>query len=159
MAVKKITRRDDAAEATGGNFCDFGVDNSSGRLFVNRDGTREPIASDYTKIVTAATTLTAEDDGITLVANSTSSIVVTLPAVATCGAGTKFTLVVKGLTSSGGHAFSPNSVDKIMGNGLTKADDADLVCSAATDRIGDACTIVSDGVDGWFITGITGTWA
>ena len=26
------------------------------------------------------------------------------------------------------------------------------------DRAGDAITLVGDGVDGWYITGLTGTW-
>jgi hypothetical protein len=51
------------------------------------------------------------------------------------------------------------SADLIRGNGITPADNKDLICTQATSRIGDSCTIVGDGVDGWYITAITGTWA
>jgi len=159
MPVNKIYRGSLAAAQSSGGFSGFGVDGTLGRLYINRDGTREPIATDDVKVETASLTLTAADDGATVIADSTTSVVVTLPDVATCGEGVKFTLIVKQLTSSGGHAFSPAAADYITGNGLTAVVDKDLICGAAGDRVGDAITIVSDGVDGWFITSVVGTWA
>ena len=110
-----------------------------------------------TVVVTDAVTLTAADSGKIIVMNATASKVVNLPATA---AGLVFTLTHQVATSSGaGHAFSPVSADLIRGNGITPADNKDLICTQATARIGDSCTIVGDGVDGWYITAITGTWA
>jgi hypothetical protein len=39
------------------------------------------------------------------------------------------------------------------------ADDKDAINTAATDRVGDSLTLVGDGVDGWYVVGVTGTWA
>lgn len=106
--------------------------------------------------VTASKTLTYSDHGKTFFADSTTSVVLTLPATK---AGITFTLVVEQLTAASGHAFSPAAADFITGNGLTAVDDKDLICSAATDRVGDTVTIVGDGEDGWFISSVIGTWA
>lgn len=123
----------------------------------HHNGTRSGVVqSTKIRTVTASTTATAEDTGSLFVADSTTSVVITLPSTS---AGLRFGLVVKQLTTAGGHAFSPAAADKVMGNGLTKADDADLVCSAATDRVGDVVWLVGDGVDGWFIETVVGTWA
>lgn len=106
--------------------------------------------------VTASKTITYSDHGKTFFADSTTSVVLTLPATK---AGITFTLVVEQLTDTSGHAFSPAAADQIIGNGFTPADDKDAICSAATDRVGDALTIVGDGELGWYITAVTGTWA
>lgn len=106
--------------------------------------------------VTASKSLTYSDHGKTFEADSTTSVVLTLPATRK---GVTYTFVVGQLTTSGGHALSPNAADKFMGNGFTAADDKDAICSAATDRVGDSITVVGDGVDGWYITAVTGTWA
>jgi hypothetical protein len=108
-------------------------------------------------VATADVTLTAADSGKVIIMNATASKVVNLPATA---AGLRFTLVHQVASTSGaGHAFSPVAADLIRGNGITPADNKDLICSQATSRVGDACTIVGDGVDGWYVTAITGTWA
>lgn len=106
--------------------------------------------------VTASKSLTYSDHGKTFVADSTTSVVLTLPATR---AGVEFTLVVGQLTTSGGHAFSPNASDAIMGNGFTVEDDKDAIISAATDRVGDAITVVGDGNAGWYIKSVVGTVA
>lgn len=154
--AKKFPVPDSVADANG-----FAFDEND-NLKVNRvsaatgaaDSGYVPISKAETK--TASFTITKADHGKTFICDSTTSIVATLPATQ---AGLEFSLVVKQLTTSGGHAFSPAAVDKIMGNGLSKADDADLVCSAASDRVGDIVTLVGDGVDGWYIKSIVGTWA
>jgi hypothetical protein len=104
---------------------------------------------------TASEAVTVSQTGSTIVANSTTSVVVTLP---TAAPGLTYTLVVGQVTSSGGHAFSPAAADFITGDGLTAVVDKDLICTAATDAVGDSVTIVgADG--GWYVTAITGTWA
>lgn len=108
-------------------------------------------------VATDAVVLTAADSGKIIVMNATAAKVVTLPATA---AGLVFTLTHQVATSSGaGHAFSPVAADLIRGNGITPADNKDLICTQGTSRIGDSVTLVGDGVDGWYVTAITGTWA
>lgn len=122
------------------------------------DPGRERIAVQRVIDATAATaTLSVADNGATVVGSNAASTTITLPATQK---GLTYTLVVGALPTSGaGHAFSPAAADKIMGNGFTALDDKDAICSAASDRIGDAITLVGDGVDGWYITSVTGTWA
>lgn len=105
---------------------------------------------------TSSFTVSKSDNGKVFKFDSTTSIVATLPATE---AGLTFTFVVGQLTAATGHSVSPAAADQIIGNGFTAADDKDAICSAATDRVGDAITIVGDGVDGWYITSVTGTWA
>lgn len=115
-------------------------------------GQRKPVV-----VVTADTTLTEADSGKIIIVNAAAAKTLTLPATA---AGLEFTLQHQVATTSGaGHAFSPAAADLIRGNGITPADNKDLICTQATSRIGDSCTIVGDGVDGWYVTAITGTWA
>lgn len=74
--------------------------------------------------------------------------------------GLVYTFVVRSLSASGtGFAVSPKSADKIMGNGFTSADNKDAINSFATDREGDMIQLVGDGVDGWYVVGVIGTWA
>lgn len=73
--------------------------------------------------VTGAKTLTAADSGV--VQNVTATATVTLPAVAAGTANVNFIIRVgaPGITVT----VSPNSADKIVGNGFTAADDKDLI--------------------------------
>ena len=142
MATRFIHRGSNAAATRTGNHSGIGVDSDNNVLYVNPEGTKRAVATDHVKLITASATATTGDNGTTFVADDTTSIVVTLPATQ---AGLKYTLAVGQLTSSGGHAFSPNASDKIMGNGLTAVDDKDVICTAATDRVDDAITIVGDG--------------
>lgn len=156
MSNTRIARIKGGAARYSGSASGFAVNADTDQLEVNIDGTKRPVSSTAIKTVTASTTATAAQSGTTFIADSTTSVVITLPATV---AGLRYTLAVKQLTTSGGHAFSPAAADKIMGNGFTSADDKDAVCSAATDREGDTLTVVGDGVDGWYIVGVTGTWA
>lgn len=113
-------------------------------------------------LLTANTTLTSEQSG-TLFRVDAADLTITLPPVssaATGGAGLSYTFVMasSGLSSGTGLRLSPNSSDKIMGNGFVSADNQDLILGGGTDREGDAITIVSDGVDGWYVASRVGTW-
>ena len=137
------------------------VDADSDRLFIvvsDRVGgaKKKSIAGDLYRPVTASATLNPSDDGTTIGFDSTTSVVLTLPPTQ---AGLKFRAVAVQITAGTGHAFSPNASDKIMGNGFTAADDKDAILTGATDRVGDFIELTGDGVDGWYITGVTGTWA
>lgn len=115
-------------------------------------GVRQPVV-----VVTVDTTLTALDSGKIIIINAAAAKILTLPATA---AGVTFTLQHQVATTTGaGHAFSPAAADLIRGNGLTPADNKDVICTQASSRIGDSITIVGDGVDGWYITSVVGTWA
>jgi hypothetical protein len=134
---------------------------SFNRLFIDRKGGRpEPIATDYTvKLGSGVTshTLKAEDDGTTVIANNAAATVTTnLPKASDAGVGAKFTVVTGALPGAGaGTTVHPATGDNIN----AKAANADLVNSAASDAVGDAVTLVSDGVLTWFTTGKIGTWA
>lgn len=73
--------------------------------------------------VTGAKTLDGGDSGV--VQNVTATATVTLPAAAAATAGVTYPIRVgkAGITVT----ISPNSADKIVGNGFTAADDKDMV--------------------------------
>lgn len=104
---------------------------------------------------TAAYTVTAGDSGTTFLSGAVD-LKFTLPSTA---AGLKYTFVCHTVSTTTGLQIDPAAADAIMGNGLTSVDNKDLINTAATDAEGDSVTIVGDGVDGWWITDITGTWA
>ncbi len=159
MPANRI-RRTPGVPAHTGASTGFVVDSDSERVsYKDSAGTQRYVRGAAFESKTASFTITAEDDGKVFEADSTTSVVATLPAASDTTKGMRVTLVVGQLTTSGGHAFSPNASDKIMGNGFTAADDKDAICSAATDRVGDAMTLICDGVDGWYIESVTGTWA
>lgn len=85
--------------------------------------------------------------------------VFTLPAVAAANQGVTFEFECGEVSTGTGLSISPAAADHIRGNGLTSVDDKDLINTGATDRLGDAVRLYSDGVDGWVITDIVGTWA
>ena len=101
-------------------------------------------------------TLTATDSGALVIVTGVDKVL-TLPATV---AGLVYTIVLAaaGLSDGTGLSISPNASDKIIGNGFTAADDKDAILAGSGDRAGDAITLVGDGVDGWYITGLTGTW-
>jgi hypothetical protein len=166
MATKHIHRGVGGGSGAAGNGAGLEVD-TTGVLVLDKGADwkgnglasapgYEPVPVNRTIIATASFTLTPADNGAVIICDSTTSIVAQLPATRK---GLRFTLVVKQLTAASGHAFSPASVDYIAGNGLTNVDNQDIQCTAASDRVGDMVEIVGDGVDGWFVTSIIGTWA
>lgn len=165
MSTRYIHSGSGSARGAAGNNAGFEVD-SDGNLTLDRGAQHKgsltsapgyetiPVPRVLSK--TASFTLTKADSGAVIYADSTTSVVVTLPATKK---GLVYTLVVNQLTTSGGHAFSPAAADKIMGPGLTAADNKDLICSAATDALGNQVTLVGDGVNGWYVYNTIGTWA
>jgi len=100
--------------------------------------------------------LAPEDTGA-LVIVTAPNLVISLPPTES-GLRYTFVLAAAGLSAGAGLAISPNAVDKIMGNGFTSLDNKDALLAGAGDREGDSITIQADGVDGWFIVAVTGTW-
>ena len=86
--------------------------------------------------------------------------VFTLPAASAATAGVTYEFEVGALSVGTGLSISPAVADHIRGNGLTSTDNKDLICTGATDRVGDSVRIYCDGVDGWVIDAAPiGTWA
>lgn len=106
-------------------------------------------------VVTGNTTLTAADNGKTIICNA-ADVVVTLPATIEGFTVTVITAVASGGT---GTSVSPVAADQIKGNGFTAADNKDAINSGAGDAVGDTLTVVGDGTSGWWITNVIGTWA
>jgi hypothetical protein len=98
-------------------------------------------------------TVTREDSGKTFIIDA-ADVVATLPATE---AGLVFTFYVKTLGGSTGCSISPQAADKFISG--SKADDEDLVNSAASDAVGDNVTVMGDGTDGWLVLNTVGTWA
>jgi hypothetical protein len=85
--------------------------------------------------------------------------VFTLPAAAAATKGVVYEFETGALSAGTGLSISPAAADHIRGNGLTAVDDKDLINTGATDRLGDSVRLYCDGVDGWVIEAVVGTWA
>lgn len=107
---------------------------------------------------TANYTVTSKDHGCLFVAGAVD-LVFTLPPANAISKGMELSFQTQTLSTTTGLQVSPAAVDKIMGKGITAADDKDLINTAATDAVGDTVTLVCDGVDGWYIKSMLGTWA
>ncbi len=113
-------------------------------------------SSNMSKQTKSATyTLTAADSGrVTYV--DTDAFTLTLPATVV---GYTYTIVNAGLDGAVLVTLSPNVNDKIVGGGLTGSNDGDLTNTKITAKRGDYVTLIADGVNGWFIQALRGTWA
>lgn len=103
-------------------------------------------------------TVTAANNNAVIVTTA-ADVVITLPSVATVGTPFEVTVITGVASASTGTSISPNAVDQIIGNGFTPADNKDAVNTGATDVVGDAMTLVSNGSTGWYIKNVIGTWA
>ena len=110
------------------------------------------------QLAAATQTLTAGQSGTKFVCGAVDTVF-TLPAASAATAGVWYEFECGVLSATTGLSISPNASDHIRGNGLTSTDDKDLINTAATDRIGDSARIYCDGVDGWVIEAVVGTWA
>lgn len=100
-------------------------------------------------------TLSASDCGI--VQNVTDDATLTLPATTV---GEVYTIRNGGSGSNDGSVtvtISPDAADQIIGNDFTAADDTNVLNTNG--RAGDEIVLVGDGVDGWYIQSVSGTWA
>lgn len=111
------------------------------------------LSNEGTVTKTTAYTVTAADSGLIIKVTGTTTI--TLPATALGIKVRIFNANADGVAIT----VSPNSADKIVGNGFTAADDKDAINTAATAKYGDFIDLLGDGVDGWYIQSIKGTWA
>lgn len=117
--------------------------------------------------VTENKTLALTDQGV--VQNViTDGITITLPSTTVSNT---FTIRNGGVAASSsvgagtGSDFSclvtiaPAAADKIQGMQITAADNKALLNTKATAKVGDFVTLIGDGVDGYNIDRIRGTWA
>lgn len=112
-------------------------------------------ASVKRETVSVDTTL-AETDVGQIVDVDTDAKVITLPATVV---GMRFRIRNAGADGAVLVTVSPNANDKIMGCGITSADDKDLLNTKATAKKGDYIDLLGDGVNGWYIQEMRGTWA
>lgn len=135
-----------------------------------------PHEAKYTRQVVAmgaatALTLRAVEDSAVMVHALTDNSVVTLPLTTTCK-GMQVTVRNVGADGAAKVSISPNAADKIKGSvaGKTGAGAAavvqasgtankDWINTKSTANQGDFTTLVSDGVDTWWITEGVGEWA
>jgi hypothetical protein len=110
------------------------------------------------KSVAASVTLLPSQSG-TVFTNSAADVVYSLPAASPSTKGIFYTFVTLTVSAGTGVSISPSALDKIQGKGLTAADNKDLINSGASDAVGDTAVVVCDGVDGWIVTNLLGTWA
>lgn len=112
----------------------------------------EPVA-----VVTDDTTVTAAESGKTFLVGAADKVI-TLPATA-AGLRYRFVLQAAGLSAGTGLSISPQAADAIHGDGLTSVDDKDLILAGSGDAEGDMVELLGDGVDGWYIVAVVGTWS
>lgn len=96
-----------------------------------------------------------EADGGKVFNVTVDALTITLPATAV---GLTYTFVNGGDDGAVAINISPNSSDGIAGGGLTAVDDKDLINTKATAKHGDMVRIFANGVAGWNIQEMTGTW-
>jgi hypothetical protein len=122
-------------------------------------GANKEISGIRRKVNLAAATqaLTAAQSGEKFV--GAVDAVFTLPAAAAGTKGVWYEFECGALSSGTGLSVSPAAADHIRGNGLTSVDDKDLINTGATDRLGDMVRLYCDGVDGWVIEAVIGTWS
>lgn len=152
-SVGEVTIVDNTQDQTVGGAKTF-----SGATTLSGSATLSGAVVGLEKITTTTAetdTLDATDSGTVFVCTASSGTqTFTLPATVS---GLRYTFIC-------GHAdgeinISPNAADKITGKGFEGSDDGDIKNTAASNAVGDTCTLVGDGADGWIATVVTGTWA
>lgn len=158
-------RRSNTVPEGSGETTGFVVEDRYGVLTYNLGGSdndlRRRVEGNQFVSKTANFSVTAKDHGKTFAFDDDAgSLVASLPDTTDVFPGFKVRFVVAKLAGAGdGHAISPVASDQIIGNGFTPADDTDVECSAGTDRLGDLIELEADGVLGWYVTRVIGTWA
>ena len=123
----------------------------------------KPVEQARVITITADKTLRASENGALVVFNSSSSLIVTLPAAQK---GLSYEVFVKTVPGSGVgplikvHGSTAKIYSKVSATGATISESAGkgVVNTQATSVKGDSVRVTSDGTD-WFVTDIAGTWA
>ena len=118
---------------------------------------------DPVETITTSLSLVAADSGkIFLIA--TDGLTITLPATVE---GLRYTFVSTGADGNNIIRLSPNASDGIFGTVTLAASvvqmagtaDTDFLLTKGSALLGDSCTLVGDGDQGWAIVASTGIWA
>lgn len=112
-----------------------------------------------TSELTSDTTLAANNSGMTYMVTGVSDIAITLPATAV---GYYFRIVNAEPEKTGARkllSINPQAADCIFGGEMTNVDNKDLINTSETSHYGDCVELVADGVSGYYITRLVGTWA
>lgn len=117
---------------------------------INRYGTRQKVTLSVDTNLALAT-----HSGLDIYVD-TDAKVMTLPAT---HVGDRFRIINDGADAGVLVSIAPNAADKISGMGLTAADNKKLLNTKATAKRGDFVELVADGVDGWVVNAVQGTWA
>jgi len=115
--------------------------------------------------VTENKTLADTDCGVVQVVK-TDAITITLPSTVV---GYNYTIRNGGVKKTGSTfgsgddgsvlvAVSPAAADKIAGLQFTATDNKDVLNTKATAKVGDEVTLIGDGVNGWMVNKVIGTW-
>lgn len=103
------------------------------------------------------------NDGNIVIQDLTDNAVITLPAVAAGNKGHVVTLINTAASGAAKVSLAPNAADGIYGTvGAVSSSGTDNKAwnnTKATALKGDYTTLVSDGVNGWWIIGGVGVWA
>lgn len=124
-------------------------------VFSNTNSFQTVKTGQPTTTIAVDTTLAATDCGVVQVV-TVDAKVVTLPATVV---GLSFTIMNGGADGAILVKVSPNSADKISGNGFSAADNKAAQNTKATARKGDYIRLIGDGDLGWYITEVVGVWA
>lgn len=140
---------DQMAHAVGGEQQQLVKDNQNVFNGEVVEGTRK------TETKSANYTMDAEDTGKRIYID-TDAFTITLPATVV---GLVYEFVNAGADGAVAITLSPNASDKIMGPDIAGVDNKDLINTKATARKGDRVKLFGDGVNGWFVMEMVGTWA
>ena len=105
--------------------------------------------------VSADKPLDAQDTG-KIIEVDTDAVKLTLPSTV---AGITYHIRNVGADGTVEILIDPASADLIAGPDIGGADDKDLINTKATQKKGDYVIIVGNGVAGWHVVDISGTWA
>ena len=108
------------------------------------------------KVLTAAYTVTGNDNGTTFILNSTTGIAVTLPPASR--GKMKFALQLLQPSGTGAHKFTPASTDLFQPLAAAAFTAGQTIgFASASDAQGNLLEVVSDGVTTWYVTASSGT--
>lgn len=166
MAEQYVVRRQGAASNYTGSHSGVGVDPTDNRFYVNTDGTGRravQLGLGDAEVLSAASTLTAEDSGKVFFLNSATEFATTLPApvlgfrakfiVSAAPDGASYTIVTAGganIIKGGVNELETN--DTVDGPSDTDGDTITFVDGVAV--AGDYVELISDGTS-YFVTGQT----
>ena len=107
----------------------------------------------------ASITLDVQDSGKLMDFTNAGTVTISLPDTTGIPVGTTFRLIHQGTAGTTELSLSPVAGDMIQGVDITGSDGKNFINTAATSQIGDAIRLVSDGVAGYLVTRLIGTWA